>query len=301
MKRIGVIGGIAVDLEGRPFGALIPADSNPGTVRISYGGVARNIAENLYWMGENQISFFSAIGGDALGKEAIGSLAGIGVDTEGVLTLIEERTAMYLSILDEGGEMTLALSDMSVLEHITPGDIQTFALALRGVPVIALDANLTEEALAYCGECFADRRIFIDPVSVEKARRIRPVLSCCYALKPNRLEAEALAGFEIRSDRDLETAGAYFLNHGVRMVFISLGKDGVFYMDASTCGRVYPPRTDRPVSVTGAGDAMSAAIADGIARDMTIRSIAENAVRAGSLAIQVQEPVNRNLGANWKR
>ena len=301
MKRIGVIGGIAVDLEGQPFGALIPADSNPGTVRVSYGGVGRNIAENLHWMGDNQVSFFSAIGADALGKEAIGSLTDIGVDANGVLTLTEERTAMYLSILDEGGEMTLALADMSILERITPQKIQLFESSFVDIPVIVLDTNLTEETLHYCGHCFADRKIFIDPVSVEKARRIRPILSSCYALKPNRLEAEALAGFAIHSDWDLEAAGAYFIEQGVGMIFISLGKDGVFYMDRRTRGRLYPPRTDHLISVTGAGDAMSAAIADGIARDMDIKSIAENAIRAGSLTLQVQEPVNRRLGTVWRR
>ena len=35
MSEIAIMGGIAADIEGRPSGTLIYADSNPGKIKIS--------------------------------------------------------------------------------------------------------------------------------------------------------------------------------------------------------------------------------------------------------------------------
>jgi sugar/nucleoside kinase (ribokinase family) len=85
------------------------------------------------------------------------------------------------------------------------------------------------------------------------------------------------------------------------MVFISLGSEGLFYMDRSCRGRLAPPKADRVVSVTGAGDAMSAAIVDGIARDLDIRTIGCRAVRAAGLTLLVRETVDPDIGQQWGR
>ena len=42
-----VVGGANVDICGRSWEPLVPADSNPGLVSMSIGGVGRNIAHNL--------------------------------------------------------------------------------------------------------------------------------------------------------------------------------------------------------------------------------------------------------------
>ena len=46
-----VVGGVNLDIGGRPHGELVAADSNPGQVRMSLGGVGRNIAHNMALMG----------------------------------------------------------------------------------------------------------------------------------------------------------------------------------------------------------------------------------------------------------
>ncbi len=47
MADITVIGGINIDIEGRPYDVLRREDSNPGRISLSYGGVGRNITENV--------------------------------------------------------------------------------------------------------------------------------------------------------------------------------------------------------------------------------------------------------------
>ena len=46
-----VVGGVNVDICGRSFAPLVEADSNPGVVSSSLGGVGRNIAHNMSLMG----------------------------------------------------------------------------------------------------------------------------------------------------------------------------------------------------------------------------------------------------------
>ena len=46
-----VIGGVNIDIGGHSFQPLIPADSNPGKISVSLGGVGRNIAHNLSLLG----------------------------------------------------------------------------------------------------------------------------------------------------------------------------------------------------------------------------------------------------------
>ena len=60
---VAVIGGVNMDIWGRPTGALVMGDSNPGSVRMTPGGVARNIAHNLLLLG-HEVMFVSAFGGE---------------------------------------------------------------------------------------------------------------------------------------------------------------------------------------------------------------------------------------------
>ena len=46
-----VVGGVNVDIGGQSYAPLVARDSNPGRVRISLGGVGRNIAHNMSLLG----------------------------------------------------------------------------------------------------------------------------------------------------------------------------------------------------------------------------------------------------------
>ena len=46
-----VVGGVNMDIGGVSSAPLVPADSNPGVVRTSLGGVGRNIAHNMALLG----------------------------------------------------------------------------------------------------------------------------------------------------------------------------------------------------------------------------------------------------------
>ena len=69
MAKLYCIGGTTIDLVGRPYQKLNLYDSNPGQVKLSLGGVARNIAENAVKMNA-EVYLMSLFGKDALGQFA---------------------------------------------------------------------------------------------------------------------------------------------------------------------------------------------------------------------------------------
>ena len=78
-KTLLLIGGSNIDYIATSKDKLIKKVSNIGTVSISFGGVMRNIAENLARLG-NKIDFLTAIGDDANGKAMKDDLESLGIN-----------------------------------------------------------------------------------------------------------------------------------------------------------------------------------------------------------------------------
>ena len=295
MSNVSIIGGITADIEGNPYSQLIQGDSNPGKISMSYGGVGRNITENLARLGA-PVSFVSVAGDDLAGRGAVRELNDLGVEVEHIKLLPEENTAMYMSILNIVGDMELALCNMDVLERISVGFIDEAAETLKKSKIIGIDTNLTEETLEYTTGILKDIPLFLDPVSVTKAERAKNLVGRFHTIKPNRMEAEVLSGMQIMSAEELERAGQWFIDQGVKRVFITLGGGGVYYQDEKESGLIRP-RTVEIVSATGAGDAFSAAIIYSHLNGYDIRKTAEIGMAAAEITMQSKSAVNRLMSA----
>ena len=70
MKNIVVIGGTNHDIFAYAHHAVKLNDSNPGYLKDSFGGVGRNIAENLARLALNP-TFITVIGKDDIGQKII--------------------------------------------------------------------------------------------------------------------------------------------------------------------------------------------------------------------------------------
>lgn len=299
MNEVGIIGGITADIEGHPYKQLIQGDSNPGKISMSYGGVGRNITENLARMGAS-VSFVSVAGDDFAGRGAVRELSDLGVDVENVRLLPEENTAVYLSILNIVGDMELGLCNMDVLERVSTGVIDETYESLKNCKIIGLDTNLTEETLDYATRKFKDIPLFLDPVSVTKAERAKKIIGRFHTVKPNRMEAEVISGMSILNAGELEKAAAWFVGQGVRRVFITLGPGGVYYSDGRESGLIRPNPSEI-VSATGAGDAFSAAVIYSHLKGLDIRKTAETGMAAAAVAMRSKTAVNREMSGELLR
>lgn len=289
-----VVGGVNVDIGGRSLAPLVMADSNPGQVHISLGGVGRNIAHNMALMGLD-VRLLTAYGNDMNGERVAVSCSELGIDLSHALRLNDMATSTYLYLTDPAGEMALAVSDMAICEKISPAYLAAHLPQLQNTQVVVADANIPAESLVYLAEnCTAP--LFVDPVSTTKAEKLRPILHKIHTLKPNRLEAELLSGVKIENKDDLLRAADRLLELGVHRLFISLGADGV--LAAMGQQRLWLPNLPgQMVNTTGCGDAFMAALVWAYLQGCDLEQTARAGLAAGSIAMESGETINPNMSA----
>lgn len=86
-------------------------------------------------------------------------------------------------------------------------------------------------------------------------------MSKIHTLKPNRLEAETLSGIALSGREDVVKVAAWFHQHGLNRLVLSMGGDGVYYSDINGESGWSAPIKTNVINVTGAGDAMMAGLA----------------------------------------
>lgn len=289
-----VVGGVNVDIGGRSHGPLVTADSNPGSVSMTLGGVGRNIAHNLSLLGTD-VRLLTAYGDDLNGERVAASCSGLGIDLSHALRIAGASTSTYLYLTGPDGEMALAVSDMEICSRITPAYLAANLSLLQNAQVVVADTNIPAESLRYLADnCTAP--LFIDPVSTKKAEKLLPILSGIHTLKPNRLEAELLSGVKIETSGDVKKAADKLLSLGVHRLFISLGSDGV--LAAMGDERISLPNLPgHMVNTTGCGDAFMAALVWAYLEGMPLRDTALAGLAAGSIAMESTETINPVMSA----
>lgn len=289
-----VVGGVNVDIGGRSHGKLVAADSNPGSVSVSLGGVGRNIAHNMVLMGTD-VRMLTAIGEDVHGSRICTSCAELGIDISHALRISDCPTSTYLYVADEQGEMAVAISDMQICSRITPAYLAANAAVLQSARVVVADTNIPEESLVYLAEN-STAPLFCDPVSTIKAEKLRSILNKIHTLKPNRLEAELLSGVPIEKKEDAEKAAKALLGKGVKRVFISMGAEGVCAAEGDRICWLSNIPGDM-VNTTGCGDAFMAALVWAYMEDMELEMAAKAGLAAGSIAMESKETINPAMSA----
>lgn len=285
---ITVVGGANVDIVGIPGARYLARDSNPGHVRTSPGGVARNIAENLARLGAS-VRLLTAFGCDADADRLMSGCEELGIDCTHSVRAAGAPCSRYLAVLDDDGDLAAAVNDMRALEALTPERIDPAAFV--GARAVVLDANLAPATIVRAADYAGEAPLVLDPVSVAKAEHARPVLGRLTALKANRMEAESLAGVN-----GPERAARKLVDAGVRWVFVTMGKDGTWCCSAEEAFEV-PPLSTEVRNATGAGDAFTAGVAWSLAGGLSFRETAATATALSAIALESEDTVNDQLSA----
>ena len=296
MPRVFVIGGANVDIKGRSAAALVAGTSNPGTVMVSPGGVARNIAQNLAQLGID-VGLIAAVGEDGNGAWLAAESERAGIDcTRLIRTPL--ATGSYLAIVDDRGELVAAVNDMRATALLTAGHIALYADEFSRADFLVADCNLGAGALGWL-ETFARThgvRLLVEPVSVPKAATLMQLASLAgiLAITPNRQQVRAMTGL----NDDCQAIAALHAR-GIANVVVHCGRDGAMVSD----GRAAPRKVSAQASggiadVTGAGDAAVAGLVFGIIEGLPLAEAARLGQKAAALKLgshlSVAPQINRD-------
>jgi pseudouridine kinase len=274
-----VIGSASLDIVGRVSKPIKYATSNPGVLRTSVGGSARNIAENLARLGMPAI-LISAVGDDPEGKRVLDESAAAGVDVAHCLRLEGQRTGAYLAVLDEQGGLHLGLDDMPTIAAITPDHLRTCGHLFKEAVALVVDANLPPRSLAAAISLARRNRVPVvaDTTSVALARRLQPHLKDVWLITPNEAEAEALCRHPVPHavPSGVVEAARDLVSQGVGIAVITMAEFGVGYATADSSGHIPAPQIEI-IDPTGAGDALSATVLFALLNEIPL----DEAVRLG--------------------
>ena len=290
--KVYVIGGANIDISGKANSGFKLKDSNPGKVAISFGGVARNIAENLARLGIPVI-FISAFSDDLLSVSMLKHLNSLKIDTSNSLIVKDAKTATYLALLNQGNDMEIAISDTSILSKLDKNYLQPIIKKIKPKDILVIDTNLEASAIDYIFK-HCKGKIFVDPISTAKTKKIKPYLNQIYAIKPNILEAETIVNHKILKEKDIIEAAKKISKLGVNKTFISLGKMGA-YGFVDNAGELVRTKKVSIKSATGAGDAFMAGLVVSEIRNYNLNETLRYATCCALIALASESTVSNKI------
>ncbi|MBU4555686.1 MAG: carbohydrate kinase family protein [Actinobacteria bacterium] len=291
-QRVVVVGGANTDIVGTPGSPLVARDSNPAAICSSPGGVGRNMAENLVRLGV-RTSLVTAFGADEAGTHLEAHCRELGMDTSGSLQAHGVPGSRYVAILDDQGDMALAMSDMRALELLTPAELDLRRELIQSADLLVTDANLAPESLAWLAEN-ARCPILFDPVSTAKSVRVLPIIASIDVLKCNIIEAAKILGIEPEDAADAASTARRLCDLGAKTAVVTAGQAGAFWVQGSDEGHA-PAFRVGVVNATGAGDAFSAGIAYSRLAAVGMGEAVRFASALAALTLMAEETVSRQV------
>ncbi len=286
--RVLLIGASGTDIVGRCQHTPIHATSNPAVIRHSFGGVARNVAENLAHLGL-QVSLITAVGDDSSGKLLLEHAGRAGIDTSAVLVVPGGVTSTYMGIMDDQGQMHIAADDMRVLERLSSQHLHTHASLFRNCGLLFVDANLQPATLrtAISLAKKAHLAICADPTSANLAARLKPYLENLHLITANAYEAAVLTGEPLEGNVEMAGLGAArrLVAMGAEIALVTLGEYGVCYASSETSGRIPALRTTIQ-DPTGAGNALTAVAIFALLNEISLDDAVRLGVSAATLTLR---------------
>jgi pseudouridine kinase len=292
-----VIGAAGWDVVGSVRSELMPHTSNPAEIRLSFGGAARNVAENLLRLG-TEVTLLTVVGNDETGERLVQSIAEVGANVEAVLHSSDYPTGSYLAVVNREGKLEYGLDDMRVLAELSPKYIHEHEALFEQASLVFIDANLSKETLRTIMSI--SRRLSLpvcaDPISELLARKLIPYLPRFRLVVPNSGEASILCNRKSgpTTRREAIEAAKCLVSQGVEIAIVTMAELGVCYATSETSGYVPPVRSDI-IDPTGAGDALTAAVLFGLINEMPIDDAVKLGVAAVSLTLNYRGAVVPDL------
>jgi len=281
-----IIGASGVDVVGRLDTDLQPGTSTPAQIRFSFGGVSRNVAENLARLG-HPVKLMTTVGSGYFGDQLLSQVSAAGVDVS-LTVQTSAPTGSYIAVLS-AGEKQFALDDMRGISALTPAYLRQHYDSFKQAALLFVDANLPEPTLKTALSLAHRARlpVFADPASTSLAARLVPYLTRIKMITPNSAEAAIYCDrtFHDADQNQAMEAAKRLVAAGVEIAIVTLAEFGVSYATSETSGYLPALRTDI-IDPTGAGDALTATVIFALLNDIPLDDAIRLGVSAASLTLR---------------
>lgn len=277
---IFVAGACNVDVKAVTTQGTVAGLSTPGEIRVTPGGVARNVAEALALLGR-RVVLCTIVGPDAWGDWVVAQTEAAGVEVR--VLAGARRTGIYVNVDGRG------VADTTVVETVPPR--AWLEHVPRRVDLAIVDANPSEAALA----ALAARVTTLAMIGTSPAKvmRLRPLLPRAWTVCLTTMEGRALVGAGT-SDLRGEVLARAVQALGPRWVLLTEGDRGLGLLgERWTAEPAYPGTV---VQATGAGDTAAAVVIAGLREGGVPEQILRRAARAAALSVGVWENVHPDVG-----
>ncbi len=295
-QKVVCIGGIAFNRKYSLSTPPVLGTSNPAISTKSYGGVIRNITENMARM-DVDVCLISIIGNDESGKELRSQIRNLGVDTSQISISNDKPTAEYIAIFDDKNELVMGIASMDILDQITPSLIEESWSSIRSSDWVILDCNLPKETIEKILEIKenAHFKVAVDTVSVSKAKRLPTDLSQIDIIFTNKDEAISILGMnDTLKAYKLDKITTQLRSRGARGVVLTDGPNG-HLVNIGNEAFTSPAISSNVKNVSGAGDAFVAGFISTIRSGSTVREASNMGAALSALTVESHLDVRQDL------
>jgi D-glycero-beta-D-manno-heptose-7-phosphate kinase len=227
-------------------------------------GGAGNVASNVVALG-GRAAMGGIVGRDAAGAHLLSALQGLGASTDGVFRSRHRATIQKTRIIAHQQQLVrLDHEDAVDADPATTRRLRDWVLRQRSRFDVLVVSDYGKgvvgpELLAALAEAHARRP---RPWLVDPKRANFPHYRGMSLIKPNREEAAAAAGIDIRDRPSLHAAGrALLAQWAAEAVLISRGEEGIALFRRGRPVAEFPTVAREVFDVTGAGDTVMATCA----------------------------------------
>jgi ribokinase len=246
------------------------------------GGKGANQATVASLLG-SQVSMIGSVGQDEFGSILINNLSRYGVDTTGIIIDPQIVTGTALIMVDRKGDNSIVISP-GANSRTSPEDIDRHEELIKKAKLVLLQLEIPLNTISHVIDLAQKHHVpvVLNPAPV--AEIPTSTLKKVSYLIPNEIEAAQLSGIDVQDLHSAEQAANKFLDLGVEVVVITLGRNGCLVKDRRQTLHAPAPKV-KVIDSTAAGDAFIGAFSSRIIQGHSLSDAARFANCAGALTV----------------